>query len=122
MYKIYKRIVPAALIILFFVIILSCNRSSVISNNSEPSKPSPQEDYVKDEVIVKFKKGVTEARIKEINEFLGCEIVRSIDRTETYLMKIKTGVEVKEIINKYKLFDEVEYAEPNYIRRLKPIK
>jgi hypothetical protein len=120
LYKNYlnSKTVPATVIALITIIILSCNHFPVISNTTEPSAPPLKEEYVQDEVIVKFKQGVTENRIREINDLLGCEIIRSIGRTNTFLIKIKTGQTVKETINKYKLFDEVEYAEPNYIKRI----
>lgn len=96
-------------------VLFSCNRSLLVVNNKEQAAPSAREEYVKDEIIVKFKEGVTQERIKEINTSLGCEIIRSIGPTKTFLIKIKIGEDVKEVVDKFKLFDEVEYAEPNYI-------
>lgn len=114
------KTLPATLLIISAAILFSCNRSSVIANNREPATPPAKEKYVKDEVIVKFKEYVTENRIEEISTSLGCEIIKSIGPTKTFLIKINTGEDVKEIVNKYNQFDEVEYAQPNYIYHITP--
>lgn len=114
--RVNKKTLPATLLILSATLLFACNRSSLISNSKETASPPAKENYVKDEVIVKFKNDVVENRIKEINSSLGCEIMRSIGQTKTFLIKIKTGEDVEKIIKKYKKFEEVEYAEPNFIK------
>lgn len=103
------------LLIISVATFFSCNRPTVISTNEESSPLSQKEDYIEDEVIVKFKQNVAEERINEINTSLGCETKRRIGKTNTFLIRITTKTSVKKIIDKYKLFNEVEYAEPNYI-------
>jgi hypothetical protein len=97
---------------------LACNRSSLVSETKEATDSVSKESYVKDEVIVKFKNTVAEDRIKEINASLGCEIIRSIGSEKTFLIRINTGEEVKIIMEKYKKVEEIEYAEPNYIKKI----
>ncbi len=106
-----KKTFSQAILMLTTTVLLACHTSSVIPTNKELSK----EDYVKDELIAKFKEGATEVRIKEIISSLGCEIIRSIGSTKTFLIKIKTGEDVEEMMGKYRQFDEVEYAQPNYV-------
>lgn len=103
-------------IYLMVFVLFSCNGASLISNNKELITPPAKKEYVKDEVIVRFKDTVTEERIKEISTSLSCVIIRKIGPTKTFLIKIKTGGDVKEIIDKYKQFEEVEHAQPNYIK------
>lgn len=109
--KIFSTILSMIAVTMFF----ACTYSPLISKNEKP-QISPKEEYVKDEVIVKFKEGIADSRINEINASLGCETIKNIGLTKTFLIKIKTGKSVKEIIDKYKQFEEVEYAQPNYIK------
>lgn len=89
--------------------LFACSRP--LTSNNHPSK----NEYVKDEVVVKFREGVSAEKIKGITASLKCEIVRQIGATKIFLIKIKTDAGVMEIISKFKQFDEVEYAQPNYI-------
>jgi hypothetical protein len=113
-----KKIRFSLILLISATTFLSCNRSAVVSNHNESSQGMGK-DYVKDEVIVKFKQGVSTERINEINNAIGCEIIKNIGPTNTFLLKILHGNSVNEIINKYKLFNEVDYAQPNYIYRIK---
>ncbi|MBW2059415.1 MAG: hypothetical protein JRJ26_18150 [Deltaproteobacteria bacterium] len=74
-------------------------------------------DYKAGEVLVKFKPHVADKRRKEIAGSLGLETVRFISRLDVYLMKIRGGLTVREVIERLQRFGEVEYAEPNYVRK-----
>jgi hypothetical protein len=85
----------------------------------EPSKParSPKEGrrYVPGEVLVKFKAGTDEQSIASIQKQLHLRTAELLEKLNVYRMKIQDGSSVEEIIRRLEDFEEVEYAEPNYI-------
>ena len=70
--------------------------------------------YIEGEIIVRFKKGVKEEKIREVHSLLSGEIIKNFKIVEgLQLVKIKEDVE--KAIKKYKSNPFIEYAEPNYI-------
>ena len=78
-------------------------------------------DYKPNEVIVKFKDDVPEAEIERIARSENLERVKVLSR-RVYLFRI-TGTsnveDTEDTIEVLKKRKEVEYAEPNYIQRMK---
>jgi len=70
-----------------------------------------------DEILVKFKPGVKIETITEINKRLEGRIKKKIEKIDVYCIKIPPHKTVLEMIEKYKKNPNVEYAEPNYIRK-----
>jgi hypothetical protein len=70
-----------------------------------------------DELLVKFKPGVTEQRIAEIVDGQGTAVLELIKRVSVYRVKITNGRSVEEAVRAYSQLPEVDYAEPNYRRR-----
>ena len=75
-------------------------------------------DYIPKEVIVKFKDDVPEAEIERIAGSENLEIIKVLSR-RVYLFRITGGSSVSDTIEALKRRKEVEYAEPNYIQRVK---
>ena len=75
-------------------------------------------DYRPNEVIVKFKDDLTEA---EIERFAASENIKKtkILSCRLYLFRILGTSSVKDTIEALKKRKEVEYAEPNYVQRIK---
>jgi len=69
--------------------------------------------YIEGEIIVRFKKGVKEEKIKEVHSLLSGEIIRNFKIVEG-LQLIKIREDVERAIKKYKSNPFIEYAEPNY--------
>ncbi|MBI4743577.1 MAG: S8 family serine peptidase [Actinobacteria bacterium] len=82
---------------------------------------SPIKNYYPEEIIVKFKTGVSEDRknkIKTLTDVANDE--RKIGpkgEKNIHLFKLKSGASVEEAIDRFKSQDEVIYAEPNYLRK-----
>jgi len=75
-------------------------------------------DYKPNEVIVKFKDDVPEAEIERIARSENLERVKVLSR-RVYLFRITGTSNVEDTIEVLKKRKEVEYAEPNYIQRMK---
>ena len=117
-HNLQRKALPATLLVISAAMFLACSRSSLVTGSKEQPATAEKKQYVENEVIVKFKNSIADSRIKEINASLGCEIIRGIGAEKTFLIKINTGEEVKVIIEKYKKLEEIEYAEPNYIKKI----
>ncbi|MBN1481355.1 PKD domain-containing protein [candidate division KSB1 bacterium] len=71
-------------------------------------------NYVKDELIVKFKGGVTDAKIDEINNSFGTHVKSSSYKHDKFkVLKIKDKKSVEEMVAKYQKHPLVDYAEAN---------
>ena len=92
-----------------------------IPGNSISSRASLS--YVPGEVMVKFKPGTVIEKLQIIENIAGLSrTLESIGPShvtkEAQLMKIRDGVSVERSIRRLRLFDEVIYAEPNYVRKI----
>jgi general secretion pathway protein D len=77
-----------------------------------------QEMYSKGELLVKFRDGLQENRISEILSAEGASIISEMKPKGLYLIKLKKEQDVREAVKKFNTYEEVEYAEPNYIMKI----
>jgi len=77
----------------------------------------PEEEYVPDQLIVKFKDRAASAAEDEFNESLGTRVIYSSRYAGFKVLKIPEGKTVTEMVRLCSKQSIVEYAEPNYIRR-----
>ena len=75
---------------------------------------SKSNNYVKDQVIVKFKKGTDPKIISVIQRELHLETLRTFSSPGLFLMKITDHTPVKNIQKSLSKYKEVKYSEPNY--------
>lgn len=71
--------------------------------------------YVPGEIIVKFKPGVSDKVIANINSRHGASVISTSRFAGFKRLRIPRGKEVAEMVEIYKRNPNVEYAEPNYI-------
>lgn len=71
--------------------------------------------YVPDEIIVKFKRGVSEDVIGSINQSQGTSILSVSKRGQFLRLKIPMTKTVEEVVAIYSHNPNVEYAEPNFL-------
>ncbi|MFZ3091916.1 MAG: S8 family serine peptidase [Nitrospirota bacterium] len=74
-------------------------------------------EYVKGEVIVKYKKDVPDERINGLHQRMNAIKKRDIPNLRIQSVKIPDDMSVEDAIAQYKNDPDVEYAEPNYILR-----
>jgi hypothetical protein len=66
-------------------------------------------------LLLKFKGDTPDERIQEILADEGTSILRELQPKGLYLIKLKEEQDVKEAMKLFAAYEEVEYAEPNYI-------
>ena len=123
--------------LIFFILPLACNgqhdNNTLKSSNKTIeskikradqtgiSQPQGQpQQYVPHEVLVKFNPDINPETIAEIQAQLKLEMVREFRSPNLYLMKITDGTSVEAIIKMLKTYEEVKYAEPNYVVKANP--
>jgi serine protease len=74
-----------------------------------------EEEFVTDEILVKFKRGVGKDKIDRINSKHGAFVRHTSPYTRSKRMGIPKGKTVAEMVKLYQAEDAVEYVEPNYI-------
>jgi subtilisin family serine protease len=73
--------------------------------------------YAPGEILVKFKEGLSKEYTERIHSALGFKAAGDLKRVPIQRIKIPDGWSVEEAVSLYRADPDVEYAEPNYIRR-----
>ncbi|MBI5483798.1 MAG: S8 family serine peptidase, partial [Deltaproteobacteria bacterium] len=68
-----------------------------------------------DEILIKYKSGVTESRKIELHKKHGSEKIKDFKALRLHHRKLRKGMSVEEAISHYKSDPDVEYAEPNFL-------
>jgi len=100
---------PPFLLILLFL---------VLSQDACCSQAAKQPGYVAGEVLVKFRANVSLMEAKSLHRRLGSKVLKHFEAINVDLVKIKEGWTVEKAIEVYQAEPNVEYAEPNYYRRI----
>lgn len=87
------------------------------NNNSEHKGPDIPDgvEYMPGELIVKFKSGVSNKEIANINSKHGTSVFYTNPNAGFKRLHVPNGKSVYGMVEKYKNSPYVEYAEPNYI-------
>jgi len=80
-------------------------------------KTNRKVSVVADEFLVKFKPEAEEETIDKINKKFGVEIEKKLRIKNVYRLKVPPSKTIEEMLKKYREEPDVEYAEPNYIRK-----
>ena len=113
------HMVPASLI-LSLSLLCACAGTSVVtpaSSETPKSRPTPRSAIVPGEVLVKFRSQVPKERIAVVLAEMGAEVIRSYEGLRLYHLRIVSDEPLEVVIRRFSLLPEVEYAEPNYIRK-----
>lgn len=97
-----------------------CENESVISIEGGEKMQPGEAEYIPDELLVKFKKGVNAQDISVINEDLGTEVVNVLGEGLLYQVKISPSAKLDEVRKAYETLSTVEYAEVNYVVGIEP--
>lgn len=92
------------------------------ANNRAPQAKSsyaPSSDnYVPGEVLLKFKKGTSHGAANSANSKVQAVLMENPGRSEIHHVKLPGNTSVEQAIEEYMKDPNIEFAEPNYIRRI----
>jgi subtilisin family serine protease len=97
---------------IFFMVLLLAYPINVFSQERH------QVNYAPGEVLVKFRSGVTSQLAEATHRFFGARAIKRFRHFNLDRIKIPKDWSVQETIYWYRFDPDVEYAEPNYIRRI----
>ena len=111
-------------IVIFYVLLIEtlvvCNVSFAAAYKTvfiiDPASGKNLE-VVDGELLVKFKSGTKKTMMAVINNVLGTQVRTVIASLNIQCVKLPAGKSIRQMIELYKKDPNVEYAEPNYIRK-----
>jgi len=116
--EIRKWILYILLINVFFSFSGCCTcQNSAPVELKETNVTQSQQEYVSDELLIKFKKEVEDREIKEILDRYGFTVIKKIEGLTVYQVKISGNTSVLELIEILSKDSRIEYVEPNYLRK-----
>jgi len=91
-----------------------------VSASDLPIKEGPPlatgtEEYVPDQIIVKFKDSILRASTEQLNRTMRTEEIYTSAHAGFKVLKLPKDKTVAEMVEAYSELPDVEYAEPNYI-------
>ena len=119
-----KKFIFAIILVPFFLFSCQSSRDSsfdqrdLIHVKQVNSINSRGIQYVSDQVLVKFKSSVTEEIREAAIASYQSTTLKKISGLNVYHLQIPEDISVEEMIYLFEQNPDVEYAEPNYIRRL----
>lgn len=129
-----KKPLSLLLILLMSLFLLSCgsDKTSNVSSTSSSELTSNKKldaqsiisqmeksKYIEGEVLVKFKSGTLTASSLKTHQSIGAKVLKSFKIVPNLeLVKLPANTSLKDAVIKYMADPLVEYAEPNYIRRV----
>ncbi|MBL8076180.1 MAG: hypothetical protein JNL29_17595 [Nitrospira sp.] len=96
---------------------ISCNATdhhAATQQAFDPSAKSPPSQFVPNEVLVKFKSGVSPERIASILKDNRTTVMTELQPRRLYHLRILDDRSVEATITRLTSYREIEYAEPNY--------
>lgn len=88
---------------------------AIAGRNDTPPADSRQKKQKDDEILVKFKEGVSEEKKKNLHKKHGAEKLKEFPSLRLHHLKLKKGMGVAEAVKLYQAVPDVEYAEPNFL-------
>jgi len=90
-----------------------------LTENKKVEFARTEEMYKQGELLVKFKEDTSDEKISEIVSAEGASIASALKPKGLYRIKLKAGQDVREAVKRFSGYKEIEYAEPNYIMKMK---
>jgi subtilisin family serine protease/subtilisin-like proprotein convertase family protein len=89
-----------------------------VTSELEPAATSTLAPYAPNQLIVKFKKGITTAQVAQFQSLFGAVSTQTIKLTGAEVWKLSGSLSVEKILTQYRSNPIFEYIEPDYIRTL----
>ena len=74
--------------------------------------------YKPGELLMQFKQGVSEERIQEILSREEASVIAVLNKKGLYHIQLEEGQDVEDAVEDFMDYEEVDYAEPNYLKKI----
>jgi len=93
-----------------------------LTNTKRTDFAKAEDRYAKGELLVKFKSGTSLDRINEILSSEGASVISPLGPEGLYHIRLKSVQDVQDAVERFNAYQEVEYAEPNYLLNIQRAK
>ena len=100
-------------------VVKGSERLAQITSSKQKEFGVAEHRFIQGELLIKFKEGVNEDAAREIIAKKGASVVRYIDGIKVFHISLPKGQAVEDGMKDFSSLTEVEYAEPNYVMRLR---
>lgn len=90
-----------------------------ITSDKQKEFSRAEKQYAEGELLVKFKKDIPVEKVMEIILSKELSLIEFLKDLEIYRIKLKEGRTVEDAVKEFSDMPEVQYAEPNYMMKLK---
>jgi len=102
------------LLTLPFSVLACAARDTTEYSRKNALRPRVNPEYVPDELLVKFREGIADSRISDINESLNVRVIRIMPARRLYRIKVPKDKSLEEVRQTYSSLPEVETVGLNY--------
>ena len=95
-------------------LMLGCGTAQISEAAPASAASEPGQDYVANEILVKFKPGISKEVREQVRQRLGALSQEDAYGSDYQAIRVKEGT-IREMVDLYLRHAVVEYAEPNYI-------
>ncbi len=82
------------------------------------SNISAKDDFVPNELLVKYKSGTASRSAIAVNRTIGAIAVEEFPELKWQRVRLSAGMSVEDAMNRYESFGEIEYVQPNFYYHL----
>ena len=93
---------------------ISASRQNYPAERGERPREA-RNKYKADEILVKFREGVSEENKKNLHKKHGADKLKEFPELRLHHLKLKKGMSVEEAVKSYQDDPDVEYAEPDFL-------
>ncbi|MBE0427186.1 MAG: type II secretion system secretin GspD [Nitrospirae bacterium] len=103
-------------------IVKEAERLAQITEHKHKEFARMEGQYVEGELLVKFKDGITDDRALTVISEKGASVIKFVENINVYHIRLRKGQPVEDAVKEFSEMPEVQYAEPNYIRKIQSTK
>ena len=113
--KNYSSILFSGIIVSHLFIGLTTACGQVGMSVGQENSPPAMEEHVPNELLVKFKEGISSDGIQTIHSQMGTQVIQVMADGLLYQVAIPASAKLDEVKKSYESLPEVEYVEVNYV-------
>lgn len=99
-------------------IIKEAEQLSKLTDNKKADYARTEEMFVQGEALVKFRDAVEDRRVLEILAAEGASVISVLTPRGPHRIQLKKGQDVRDAVKVFNKYEEIEYAEPNYLMKI----
>ena len=113
--KYYSNALLLGMILGNVLLVLTAACGQVDMSASPEKSPSAMEEHVANELLVKFKEGISSEGMTTIHSKMGTEVIQVMADGLLYQVSLPATANLSDVKKSYEALPEVEYVEVNFV-------